>query len=160
MNSNLILKIFVIFLAGFLSANFLNYLIVYGLEMPFSSENNFYDPSPSDFIKEEQIAIYEDRVVISVRGASMSRYAPTGSMKPVLDERSNGIRIKPASEESINIGDIITFRRDNQLIVHRVIEKGWDNEGVYFITRGDNNSVSDKKVKFEDIEYITIAIIW
>jgi hypothetical protein len=44
--------------------------------------------------------------------------------------------------------------------VHRVIDKGIDEKGVYFVTKGDNNSVVDGKVRFKDIEYVTIAIIW
>ena len=81
-------------------------------------------------------------------------------MKPLFDHSSNGIRIKPVSEDDINIGDIITFKEGNLLIIHRVIEKGIDNNGVYFITKGDNNFVSDGKIRFKDIEYKTIGIIY
>lgn len=54
----------------------------------------------------------------------------------------------------------ISFKKDGDLIVHRVIEKGVDDMGVYFITKGDSNNVSDGKVRFEDIEYKTIGVIW
>ena len=99
-------------------------------------------------------------IVINIDGASLSRYAPTGSMKPVLDEGSNGIRIKPASESDIHIGDIITFEQDNMLIVHRVVDIGSDNNGTYFITQGDNTNISDGKIRFNQIKYITIGVIW
>ncbi len=46
------------------------------------------------------------------------------------------------------------------LIVHRVVDKGVDSDGVYFITKGDNNNYSDGKVRFEEIEYITIGILY
>ena len=81
-------------------------------------------------------------------------------MLPVLDQESNGIRIVPKSENEVNEGDIITFKQDNLLIVHRVVEKGIDNQGVYFITKGDNNSLSDGKIRFKDIEYITIGVLY
>jgi signal peptidase I len=116
--------------------------------------------APFDFIKENQIKVYDDKIIIYVDDASIGRYAPTGSMKPVLDEGSNGIRIKPESEKDVHIGDIITFREDNYLIIHRVVDIGTDNEGTYFITKGDNNNVVDGKVRFEDIEYITIGMLW
>ena len=41
-----------------------------------------------------------------------------------------------------------------------VIEKGIDEDGIYFITKGDNNSITDGKIRFEDIEYITVGVIW
>lgn len=158
------IKICMIFLFGFLSANMISYYFMYGLENPFS--NNFglsgvnMEKAPSDFIQEKDIKIYEDKIVIEVPGISLSRYAPTGSMIPVLDEGSNGIRIVPSSEEDINIGDIITFKQDSYLIVHRVVEKGEDSKGVYFITKGDNNSLNDGKVRFKDIKYITIGVLY
>lgn len=159
-----IIKIIIIFLIGFLSANLAGYYLVYGLENPLSMNFGFAgfssNNAPFDFIKENQIEIYPDKVIIKVDGASLSRYAPTGSMIPVLDEDANGIRIKPKSEEDIHIGDIVTYRNEIGLIVHRVMDKGTDEKGTYFITKGDNVNLVDGKIRFEDIEYKTIAIIW
>ena len=164
MNIEKTIKICMIFLFGFLSANLVSYYFMYGLESPFS--NNFglsgvnSEKAPSNFINEKDIKIYDDKIIIEVPGTSLSRYASTGSMNPVLDENSNGIRIIPNSEDEINIGDIITFKQDNMLIVHRVIEKGFDKEGVYFITKGDNSNLNDGKVRFKDIKYITIGVLY
>jgi hypothetical protein len=163
-----IIKISIIFLIGFLSANILGLYVIYGFEVPLSLDNlstfgfspNNSNSAPFDFIQEKDIKIYDDKIVIGVNGASLSRYAPTGSMKPILDEGSNGIRVKPNSEQDIHIGDIISFRQDKMLIVHRVIEIGNDKQGVYFITKGDNNNLVDGKVRFENIEFITIGVIW
>jgi len=158
-----IIKISIIFLFGFLSANLINLYFISGFEMPLSLGYFGFSKNlsaPFDFIDEKQIKIYDDKIVIFVNDASLSRYAPTGSMKPILDSGANGIRIKPSSENEIHIGDIITFKQDNYLIVHRVIDEGTDSEGVYFITKGDNNSVADGKVRFKDIEYVTVGIIW
>ena len=52
------------------------------------------------------------------------------------------------------------FKQGKYLIVHRVIDIGTDSEGTYFITKGDNNNIVDGKVRFEDIEFITIGVIW
>jgi len=41
----------------------------------------------------------------------------SGSMEPVLDENSNGIRIIPKSENDVHIGDIVTFQRGEDLII-------------------------------------------
>lgn len=154
-------KITIIFLFGFLCANILGYFLVFGVENPFSESYNLSgDNAPHEIIKENQIEIYDEKVVINIKGASLGKYAATGSMKPVLDENSHGIRIVPDSEDGILVGDIITFQQNENLIIHRVIEKGKDNEGTYFITKGDNNNVTDGKIRFKDIKYITVAIIW
>ncbi|MBD3252109.1 hypothetical protein GF386_00065 [Candidatus Pacearchaeota archaeon] len=153
-----IIKITLIFLVGFLSANLINFYLIYGLEAPLLNLSS--NSSPYDFIKEDQIIIEDDKIIINIEDASIGRYAPTGSMRPVLDYGSNGIRVKPDSEEDVHIGDIISFRKDGILIIHRVVEKGIDKNGVYFITKGDNNTAVDKKVRFKDIEYITVGILW
>jgi len=162
-----IIKISIIFLIGFLSANILGLYLIYGFEIPLSFNNlslgfniNDNNSAPFDFIGESQINVYDDKIIINIDGASLSSYAPTGSMLPVLDKGSNGIRIVPKSEHDIHVGDIISFRQDKMLIVHRVIEIGSDKQGVYFITKGDNSPISDGKVRFENIEYITIGVIW
>jgi len=160
MKTKTIILLGVVFLWGFLSANVAG-LYFNELEIPFPNFPFDNDVSaPFDFVKESQIEVYDDKIIININDASLSSYASTGSMIPVLNENSNGIRIKPTSEENIHIGDIITFREGAYLIVHRVIEKGADEKGIYFITKGDNNLVNDGKVRFEDIEYITIGVIW
>ncbi|MEN9625785.1 MAG: hypothetical protein RL557_113 [archaeon] len=147
-----------LFFLGF-SFSFL-FFTVSAFEFPFSSFNFSSLAAPSDSIHQDQIEIFDDRIVIHVRDASVSDYAPTGSMKPLLNEKSNGIRVKPLSEDDIQVGDIISFRSGGLLIVHRVVEKGLDSDGVYFITKGDNNALSDGKIRFSDIEYKTVGVIW
>ncbi len=46
------------------------------------------------------------------------------------------------------------------LIIHRVVEIGEDEQGTYFITKGDNNFFSDGKVRFGQIKYVTIGVIY
>ena len=147
------------FIAGFLSCLLVT-LAYNGAELPLSSsENSTSASAPGDWIKESQIQVSANKIVIDVSGASLSRYAATGSMKPVLDSYSNGIRIVP-SEEQIKVGDIVTYERNGELIVHRVIEIGNDSLGRYFIVKGDNNSVEDGKIRFSDIRYVTIGVLY
>ncbi|OGJ16955.1 hypothetical protein A3K73_02085 [Candidatus Pacearchaeota archaeon RBG_13_36_9] len=157
-----ILGCLALFLLGFVSCTLFN-LVSSDLEMPVNIGTLSFMPalnSPGDWIKEGRIHVYENAVVIDVEGASLARYAPTGSMRPVLDDKSTGIRIQPKSQEQINVGDIVTFEKNGELIVHRVIDRGEDSEGVYFITKGDNNDVTDGKIRFEDIKYVTIGVLW
>jgi len=153
-----------IFLAGFASCFLINCTLLYSsAEVPFRgfglSANEINASSPADRIKLNQIQLTEDSIIIKVPNVSLSSYAPTGSMKPVFDKGANGIRVVPKSPEEIQIGDIVTFGKEN--IVHRVIEKGIDEKGYWFVTKGDNNEFPDEeKIRFEDIKYITIGILY
>jgi len=151
-----------IFLAGFFTCILVALifsLFSTGIEKPlgigFSTTIN---NAPGNWIKINQIQITGDSILINIPNASISSYAPTGSMKPTFDQYSNGIRIIPSSAEQIDVGDIVTFGADN--IVHRVVEKGIDEEGYWFVTKGDNNQVSDEQIRFDDIRYVTIGVLY
>jgi len=160
---NTILSFVVGFLSCFLAIYSLSFL---SLEQPlqvggFKQFTSLPESSsPGDWISRQNIDVYSDKIVINVENPSISNYASSGSMRPVLDADHNGIRIVPKSADQISVGDIITFLRDNDLIVHRVVEKGQDEFGVYFITKGDNNLQSDGKVYFQDIKYVTIGVLY
>lgn len=119
--------------------------------------------APYNWISEYDIEIYNDRIVIHIENASLSRYDDSRSMIPILGEGSNGIRIVPKSEEDIHIGDIVTYEAEwiDGLVVHRVVYIGEDSLGRYFILKGDNNSESDpERVRFDQIRYVTVALIY
>jgi len=118
--------------------------------------------SPQDRVKENQIRIYEDELIIKIKDTSLASYTDTNSMDPILDYGANGIEINAESPDQIQIGDIIAYTPTwtSGLIVHRVIEKGIDNNGLYFITKGDNNQKPDPKIRFEQIKFILIGIIY
>jgi signal peptidase I len=116
--------------------------------------------TPQNHLEDDRVLIFEDRVILYVKNSSLSWYGDTGSMLPILNKNARGVKVKPESPEDIGAGDIITFKRDEELIVHRVIEMGEDKEGEYFITKGDNNLGDDGKVRFEDIKGVLVAIIY
>ncbi|MBI2047406.1 hypothetical protein HYT26_04575 [Candidatus Pacearchaeota archaeon] len=127
--------------------------------------SNGVSSSGNSFITDDSaigknVEIYPDRIVINIENASIGRYAPTGSMLPTLNEKTTGIKVVPMSEDDIHKGDIVSFRKDGLLIIHRVAEKGTDKNGTYFITKGDNNLFNDGKIRFKDIEYKTIMLIY
>ena len=151
----------IMFLAGLLSG----WLVIYAFafantEQPFGLSLGNNAEAPGNWINEKQIQITDNQIIINVANASLSSYAATGSMKPVLDKDSNGIRIIPKAAEQINVGDVVTYEKNNELIVHRVIEKGQDETGEWFIVKGDNNQVDDGKIYFNDIRFVTIGVLW
>jgi len=155
-------KYALMFFLGFLSCVFLFYMFSSSnIEVPFATGLVSFDASsPSNWVIDDDIIVFDDYIVLRIANATLSNYADSGSMKPILDGGANGIRIVPVNADEIGVGDIVSFRFGGGLIVHRVVEKGIDSEGVYFITQGDNNVFADDKIRFEDIEYVTVGIIY
>ena len=116
--------------------------------------------TPTGNIQDDNITVYSNEIIIKVPNATISNYGNTGSMMPLIDSNAHGIRIKPLSEEDINVGDLVSFNMSGTVIIHRVVQKGKDNQGTFFITRGDNNQVDDGVIRFSDIEYKTIGILY
>ncbi|OIO41130.1 hypothetical protein CO154_02450 [Candidatus Pacearchaeota archaeon CG_4_9_14_3_um_filter_31_7] len=148
-----IIGILFIFIATNVNVNF-------NQEQPLSFFNLTERPSPYDRIKSEDITLEKDKIIIKVENPVLSSYAGTKSMDPTIDVNANGIEIKPATENDIHVGDIITFEKNNELIVHRVIEIGEDEQGWYCVTKGDNAPFSDGKIRFNEIKYITLILVW
>jgi len=118
--------------------------------------------SPADRIAEWQIEVFKDKVILDIQDAEWASFADTNSMDPVLDQGANAIQIKPKSADEIKVGDIVSYEHADQgRIIHRVAYKGTDENGTYFIMKGDNNPTSDPdKVRFSQIKSVTVAIIY
>lgn len=65
----------------------------------------------------------------------------SGSMQPALQVGDIVVSVKP-DPYKIETGDIIQFRKGQEMILHRVIEVD-SSEGRRFITKGDANTVAD-----------------
>lgn len=80
-----------------------------------------------------------------VPGASLLSVLPTGSMKPLFDERAL-LMLEPAKYDDLKVGDIVTYKHSTlgMTVVHRIVEKRGDK----FWAKGDNNARLDE-------EYIT-----
>ncbi len=115
---------------------------------------------PHDFITEENIIADKDQIIIKIENPVLSRYVNSESMLPILDEGTTGIGIKPGSEKDIYVGDIISFEQDGKMLVHRVIKIDNDENGIYFITKGDNNNLDDGKIRFADIDSVLVALVY
>src|SRR3989338_6680258 len=68
--------------------------------------------SPQDHVKESQIIVLEDKVILDIKDVSWTTFTDTNSMDPLLDTGSNGIEIKPKSIEDIKIGDVISYHSE------------------------------------------------
>lgn len=117
--------------------------------------------SPHDWVKESDIEMYSDGVVLSIDNPQWAVFADTNSMDPVIDSGSHAIEIIPKTPEDIHVGDIVSYSTPNGTIIHRVVETGYDNDGWYAVFKGDNNPIKDpNKVRFKDIRRIVVAIVY
>lgn len=119
--------------------------------------------SPQEWVKKEQIFVYEDEVVIKVNNSYWVTFTDTNSMDPVIDSTTKAIQIMPKSEDNIHVGDIVAYKSSykDKLITHRVVDIGYDANGWYARLKGDNNEhIDPEKVRFEQIKLVVVAIIY
>lgn len=118
--------------------------------------------SPQDWIKEANIEMRPDGVMIHFNNPQWAILADTNSMDPVFDAGSHLIQTLVTSQDQVKVGDILSYQSPLGFsIVHRVIEIGNDEEGWYAIVKGDNNPSPDPwKVRFDMVRRITVAVIY
>jgi signal peptidase I len=73
----------------------------------------------------------------------------TNSMSPFI-RAGDIVIIEKVSSSTINIGDIITFWRDERLIVHRIIRKVKKEQKLFFVERADRHP-SHSLISSQDI---------
>lgn len=86
--------------------------------------------------------------------------AGTGSMRPTLCGTSKILTVSNFTEDELCVGDIICFEKDDSSIAHRIVAKGYDLQGVYFITKGDNCKTDDGKIRMSQIKRLVIGILY
>jgi len=92
----------------------------------------------------------------------LSTIGASKSMSPTFDYGHTLILQYPIlSPEEISIGDIIIYETGlDATIVHRVVEIGEDGEGLYYVTKGDNNILRDPKIRFHQIKYLVVGVLY
>ena len=117
--------------------------------------------SPANHLSEDKIQVYKDFAVIRAPELMWATFANTNSMDPVLDADTHALEVPPRTPEDIHVGDIVSYALDGEIIVHRVIRIGSDDEGWYAILKGDNNPAPDpEKMRFSQIHGIVVGIIY
>lgn len=92
----------------------------------------------------------------------------SNSMTPIY-ERGDAIIFDKGEKDSIKIGDIIVFKKDDKIISHRVVKIKENSNKRYFYTKGDANLSNDEGQTTEDeilgvvknvIKYIGYPTVW
>lgn len=170
MNLRILMVVFA-FIAGIVTSSiitasgFSTPIYTDGFEMPltvgFATKNV---EMPSDRIKESQIHVLNDKVILDIENPEWSAFTPTKSMVPIIDTGANAIQVKPQSDcTDIEVGDIISYKSDyaDGTIIHRVVGKEQDEDGIYFVAKGDNNPTNDPgKIRCDQILRVLVAIVY
>lgn len=69
----------------------------------------------------------------------------SGSMQPKLNI-GDIVVVKNVKENELKIGDVISFREEQSVITHRIIELVEENGKIKYKTKGDNNNSEDKNI--------------
>lgn len=76
----------------------------------------------------------------------------TNSMEPTININDVVIN-KEVKPEEINVGDVITFLHDGEVITHRITKIDNDGDITQYTTKGDNNNIEDTfKIDYENIK--------
>ena len=76
----------------------------------------------------------------------------TNSMEPTININDVVIN-KDVSQEEINVGDVITFLHNGEVITHRITKIENDGDITKYTTKGDNNNIEDTfKITYEEIK--------
>ena len=157
-----LMALLVIFLMGWFSNNIYSFLTNIDKEQPFSISSNEIK-SPGDWIKENQVKIRDKAVTIVIKNATWATFTDTNSMDPVIDSTSHAIKLIPQKPTELHVGDIVSFESEiaNGIVIHRIIDRKVDEQGLYFITKGDNNKNPDsQKVRFDQITGVVVGILY
>ena len=93
----------------------------------------------------------------------------SGSMTPNINKGDVVIIEKTNKYDEIEVGQVMAYKYNNVIVVHRVIRKINDDGSYYFYTKGDNNLDEDNYPIKEDmvigvvdvkIPYIGIPTVW
>lgn len=93
---------------------------------------------------------------------TISEIANSKSMSPTFDYGHKLILQYPIlSHQELKVGDIIIYEtRINYSIVHRIVKIGEDKKGWYCVTKGDNDILKDPKVRFYQIKYLVVGVLY
>lgn len=120
-------------------------------------------PSPKNRIAQNNITVYDDKIIITLNNPEWAMFTDTNSMDPTLDTEAHAIEIIPKNESEIQVGDIVSYESEyaDGTIIHRITQINHDEDGWYAKAKGDNIENEDPgKIRFNQIRRVVVAIIY
>ena len=76
----------------------------------------------------------------------------SASMEPEI-KLGDVIVSKVTKQQNLQKGDVITFKKNQDVITHRIVDIENNEEKKYYVTKGDNNKYEDlEKIEYGQIE--------
>ena len=87
-------------------------------------------------------------------------YVVSGSMEPAIGV-GDVVLVCEMDSDNLDIGDIIQYSKKSYTVIHRIVDKNVEENGItWFTTKGDYNNAPDaEKVLPEQIEGRVVLII-
>ena len=80
----------------------------------------------------------------------------SGSMEPEINI-GDIVIAKECKKDDLKNGDIISYRKGQSVVTHRIIEIKIEEENIKYITKGDNNNIEDSEtIEYDQIEGLVI----
>ena len=163
-------RIIVIFMALFILVSFVAFIVLVSADKEIIV-------SECNKVKNGNIRVYDDKVIITKDLYKVHTFFKRmESMYPTITESS--IVLYSTNISEICVGDIViynitetcteeeikkTFKSPEgvELVLHRIVEEGIDENGVYYITKGDGNKINDPcKVHADNINAIVVGVFY
>lgn len=80
------------------------------------------------------------------------------SMEPTFYKNDLAV-VRKCQLSELKKGDIITFKQDDRIISHRILQITKEKGDIRFITKGDNNEVADKDAVLPNDVYGKVCFI-
>lgn len=90
------------------------------------------------------------------KGGELSLRVASGSMQPLI-QPGDRVTLKHADVDQVKFGDIIVFRQQEVLVVHRVIGRLRIDGRTFFLQKGDSN-LAASPVPSDDVLARVVAI--
>lgn len=96
-------------------------------------------------------------VVLMILVSGIFRYqligVASGSMNPIIKKGDAVMIDQKILVNDLKTGDIIAYKKDNLIIIHRIVNVNIEDDIVIFSTKGDaNNTEDDIKLSIDDIK--------
>lgn len=139
----------------------LTLIILLTTQLPKDIYQKHNPPSPSNTIDKSQILVYQNYTTINYSNLVWFTVTPSKSMLPFIDTGNYVLGIN-TTNATLNIGDVITYKNDKgDYIIHRIIDIKEDEDGIYYVLKGDNNVFTDPThVRLNQTRYKIVGVVY
>jgi len=129
------------------------------VEQPYNLTKH-YIGTPYPRVTEDMISVSKIKACID-GNYEWASFTDTGSMFPTFDYGHFVIQKTVDEDTKLYVGDIVTYKLEDNMIIHRVIKIKNDSRGLYYTVKGDNIKQPDPfKVRHDMIERVVVAVIY